>query len=128
MIFDHEKAKRNTKRTVFVGKGQRFGFETGKVVDGKGRSHPIYMFVDSKNYYICEVRYGGASANALQHGLWTYTQKALYYFDSLTNVWIDYSHNHTLVKLLSLALNSSEKAHKTANEILQKDIDKLKKL
>ncbi len=128
MIFDHEKAKQNTKRIVFVGKGQKFDFETGKVVDGKGRSHPIYMFVDSKNYYICEVRYGGASANALQRGLWTHTKNAIDYFDSLTNGWIDYSHNHTLVKLFSLALNSSEEGHKTVNEILQKDINRLKKL
>ena len=128
MIFDHQKAKANTKRIVFVGKGQRFDFMTGNVVPGKGRSHPIYMFVDSKNYYICEVRYGGASANALQRGLWTHTKNAVDYFDSLTNGWIDYSHNHTLVKLFSLALNSSEEGHKTANEILQKDIDRLKKL
>ena len=97
----------------------------------KGRYYStdsIYMFVDSKNYYICEVRYGGASANALQRGLWTHTKNAVDYFDSLTNGWIDYSHNHTLVKLFSLALNSSEEGHKTANEILQKDIDRLKKL
>ncbi|MFH1890220.1 MAG: hypothetical protein ABIJ91_01475 [Candidatus Kuenenbacteria bacterium] len=128
MIFDHQKAMANTKRIVLVGKGQRFDFTTGKVVPGKGRSHPIYMFVDSKNYYICEVRYGGASANALQRGLWTHTKNALDYFDSLTNGWIDYSHNHTLVKLFSLALNSSEQGHKGANKILQKDIDRLKKL
>lgn len=44
------------------------------------------------------------------------------------NGWIDYSHNDTLVKLFRLALNSSEEGHKTANEILQKDIDRLKKL
>jgi len=126
MIFDHEKAKANTKRIIFVGNGQRFDFMTGTVVPGKGRSHPIYMFVDSKNYYICEVRYGGATANALQRGLWTHTKNAVLYFDSLTNGWIDYSHNHTLVKLFSLALNSSEKGHELANEILQKDIDRLK--
>ena len=128
MIFDHQKAMANTKRIVFVGKDQRFDFMTGNVVPGKGRSHPIYMFVDFKNYYICEVRYGGASANALQRGLWTHTKNAIAYFDSLTNGWIDYSHNHTLVKLFSLALNSSEQGHKVANEILQKDIDRLKKL
>ena len=128
MIFDHQKAMADTKKIVFVGEGQRFNFATGKVVPGKGRSHPIYMFVDSKNYYICEVRYGGASANALQRGLWTHTKNAVNYFDSLTNGWIDYSHNHTLVKLFSLALNSSEQGHKVANKILQKDIDRLKKL
>ena len=77
---------------------------------------------------ICEVRYGGAAANALQRGLWTHTKNALSYFDSLSNGWIDYSHNYTLVKLFSLALNSSEKGHKIANDILQKDIDNLKTL
>jgi hypothetical protein len=128
MIFDHEKAKANTKRIIYVGKGMRFDFATGKVVPGKGRKHAIFMFVDANNNYICEVRYGGASANALQRGLWTHTKNAVDYFDSLTNGWIDYSHNHTLVKLFSLALNSSEEGHKTANEILQKDIDRLKKL
>ncbi|MEK7621840.1 MAG: hypothetical protein AAB415_01545 [Patescibacteria group bacterium] len=86
------------------------------------------MFVDKKSNYICEVRYGGASANALQRGLWTHTKNAVLYFDSLTNGWIDYSHNHALVRLFSLALNSSEQGHKIANEILQKDIDRLKTL
>ncbi|MBI2050269.1 MAG: hypothetical protein HYT31_00510 [Parcubacteria group bacterium] len=128
MIFDHKKAMAKTKRIIFVGKGQRFDFLTGNIVPGKGRSHPIYMFVDSKNRYLCEVRYGGASANALQRGLWTHTKNAVDYFDSLTNGWIDYSHNHTLVTLFSLALNSSEQGHKAVNEILQKDIDRLKKL
>lgn len=128
MIFDHKKAMNNTKKIIYVGKGKRFDSTTGKVVVGKGRSHPIFMFVDSANNYICEVRYGGASANALQRGLWTNTKNAATYFDSLTSGWIDYSHNHTLVKLFSLALNSSETGHKLANEILQKDIDRLKKL
>ena len=127
MIFDHKKAMKETKRIVYVDKNKKFDTEKRKVVSGKGRSHPIFMFVDSGGNYICEVRYGGASANALQRGLWTHTQKALSYFDSLTNGWIDYSHNHTLVKLFSLALNSSESGHKLANKILQKDIDRLKK-
>lgn len=128
MIFDHEKAQKNTERILYIGKGERFDFTSGKVVSGKGRKHAIYMFVDAMNNYICEVRYGGATANALQRGLWTHTKNAIEYFDSLTNGWIDYSHNHTLVKLFSLALNSSEDGHKTANEILQKDIDRLKRL
>ena len=41
--------------------------------------------------YICEVRYGDATANALQRGLWTHTRRSLKYFDSVTNGWIDYS-------------------------------------
>lgn len=128
MIFDHKKAIKNTSRIIFVDKNKRFDFTARKVVKGKGRKHPIFMFVDSKGNYICEVRYGGASANALQRGLWTHTQNAISYFDSLTNGWIDYSHNHTLVKLFSLALNSSKNGHKLANDILQKDIDNLKKV
>ena len=126
MIFDHVKAINKTRRIVYVDEGQKFDTETKSVVPGKGRSHPIFMFVDLKGKYICEVRYGGASANALQRGLWTHTKKALSYFDSLTNGWIDYSHNLTLVKLFSLALNSSERGHEIANDVLQKDIDRLK--
>lgn len=128
MIFDHKKAVASVDRIVYVGASQRFDFDKKKIVAGKGRSHPIFMFVDGDGNYICEVRYGGASANALQRGLWTHTKGALSYFDSLTNGWISYSHNHTLVRLFSLALNSSETGHKLANDILQKDIDRLKKL
>jgi len=128
MIFDHKKAIKNTNRIIFVDKNKRFDSSAQKVVEGKGRKHPIFMFVDSSGNYICEVRYGGASANALQRGLWTHTQNATGYFDSLTGGWIDYSHNLTLVKLFSLALNSSKQGHKVANEILQKDINRLKKI
>lgn len=123
MIFDHEKAKEETTRIVFIGKGKSL---TNKST-GKSRVHPIFMFLDDKNNYICEVRYGGASANALQRGLWTHTKNAVGYFDSITNGWIDYYHNHALVRLFSLALNSTEESHKETNVLLQKDIDKLKK-
>lgn len=126
MIFDHEKAMNATRRIIYVGQNQKFDSNTKSVISGKGRSHPIFMFVDRHSNYICEVRYGGASANALQRGLWTHTKNAILYFDTLTNGWIDYSHNHTLVKLFGLALNSSEQGHKLANEILQKDINRLK--
>jgi hypothetical protein len=128
MIFDHKKAIDETDRIVYIGKNQKFDTGSKAVIPGKGRTRPIYMFVDSNGKYICEVRYGGADANALQRGLWTHTKNALPYFDSLTNGWIDYSHNHALVKLFSLALNSSEQGHAKANEILQKDIDRLKTL
>lgn len=122
MVFDHSKAIKNTVRILYIGIGENY--RDKKM--GKPRKHPIYMFLDNKNNYICEVRYGGASANALQRGLWTNTKSAISYFDSITNGWIDYSHNLTLVKLFSLALNSTEKSHKEANKVLQKDIDKLK--
>ncbi|MFH1175706.1 MAG: hypothetical protein V1698_03215 [bacterium] len=128
MIFNHRKAMSDTMKIIFVDRGKKIDFSTGKIIAGKGRSHPIFMFLDSKNNYICEVRYGGASANALQRGLWTHTKNAVSYFDSLTNGWIDYSYNHTLVKLFGLALNSSEDGHKIANDILQKDIERLKKI
>ena len=35
-------------------------------------------------------------------------------------------HIHALVRLFSLALNSTEQGHNEANLILQKDIDRLK--
>lgn len=114
MVFDHEKAKSATARIQ-------------KVSEGNGRKHPIYLFLDENSNYICEVRYGNATANALQRGLWTHTKNALKYFDSLTNGWIDYSENHTLVKLFGLALIASEAGHAEANVLLQKDIDRLKK-
>src|SRR3990167_283797 len=46
MIFDHNKAINETKRIVYIGVNKRFNFETQKVVSGKGRSHPIFMFVN----------------------------------------------------------------------------------
>ncbi len=128
MVFDHKRAKNDTSRIVYVDKNQRFDFDSQSVVAGKGRKHPIFVFISSTGKYICEVRYGGASANALQRGLWTHTKNAFSYFDSMTNGWITYKHNETLVKLFSLALNSSKQSHETANEILQKDIDRLKTL
>ncbi|MEK7099417.1 MAG: hypothetical protein AAB916_02775 [Patescibacteria group bacterium] len=128
MIFNHKKAADATRRIVYIGKNQKFDIDSKNVISGKGRTHPIFMFVDTDSHYICEVRYGGASANALQRGLWTHTKNAASYFDSLTSGWIDYSHNHTLVRLFSLALNSSERGHKIANDILQKDIERLKTL
>jgi len=128
MVFDYEKAISKTKRIVYIGKGE--AFENGLVVASSGqkkqRKHPIFMFVDNDSNYICEVRYGGASANALQRGLWTHTKNAVNYFNSLTSGWIDYSHNHTLVKLFALALNSTENAHKHVNTILENDINELK--
>lgn len=122
MIFDHEKAMCETARIIYIDEGESFGNKS----KGKGRKHPIFMFLDKDNNYICEVRYGGASANALQRGLWTHTKNAISFFDSITNGWIDYSHNHTLVKLFSLALNATEKGHTEANTILQNDINNIK--
>ena len=55
----------------------RSGEDVTRVVlekKGKGRKHPVYRFYDDAGGYVCEVRYGGADANALQRGLWTHTK------------------------------------------------------
>ena len=115
LIYDYEKADKHTKKII-------------KISKGKGRKHPVYIFLNKQEEYIAEVRYGGKTANALQRGLWTHTKKALPFFDSLTNGWIDYSQNSTLVKLFGLALVATENGHNAANAILQNDIDELKKI
>lgn len=126
MVFDFEKMKEETSKILFIDKGCRYDESSGEVTTGKGRTHPIYMFLNKKGEYICEVRYGNAAANALQRGFWTHTKNAVSYFESLTNGWLSYEHNLTLVQLFRLALNSTENGHKSANVILQTDIDNLK--
>lgn len=113
MVFDADKAQLNCMKIE-------------KKIAGNGRKHPVYLFLDKDDNYICEVRYGGASANALQRGLWTHTKRAYNYFDSLTNGWINYEHNLTLVRLFSLALVATEKGHNASNTILEQDIDNFK--
>ena len=78
LVFDYQRAMSETAR-ISREEGMR------------GRRHPVYRFYDSSGDYICEVRYGGAAANALQRGLWTHTRNGSKYFDSLTGGWIDYS-------------------------------------
>ena len=89
LVFDYERAAREVTRITRI--------EGGK----GGRKHPVYRFFNSAGEYICEVRYGDATANALQRGLWTHTKRGLQYFESVTGGWIDYSHNHVLVQLFS---------------------------
>ena len=113
MVFDYLRAREATVRIARVGAG------------GK-RKHPVYRFYDAEDDYICEVRYGDATANALQRGLWTHTRKGLKFFDSITNGWIDYAHNLVLVELFSHALVSSPAGHATALEKIKEDIDHLK--
>ena len=113
LVFDYERAIEETARIT-------------KIESGAGRKHPIYRFYDSNDAYICEVRYGGATANALQRGLWTHTRNGLPYFESITGGWIDYSHNRILVELFSQALVSSEAGHTSALEKIQEDIALLK--
>ncbi len=113
LVFDYNRAVRDTARITR---------EEGK----RGRKHPVYRFYDSSDNYICEVRYGDATANALQRGLWTHTKNGLNYFDSITQGWIDYSHNLVLVRLFSHALVSSEAGHKYALEKVKEDIVMMK--
>ena len=114
LVFDYERAMTHTARIA-------------REDAGRGRKHAVYRFYDADGDYVCEVRYGGAAANALQRGLWTHTRNGLKYFDSITNGWIDYSHNLILVKLFSHALVSSSAGHESALEKIKEDIAILKK-
>lgn len=114
LVFDQEKAKKQIARVVYED-------------EGKGRKHPVYRFYDGENDYVCEVRYGSGTANALQRGLWTHTKNGLKYFDSITNGWINYAHNKVLVKLFSHALIATSTGHEAAMEELKKDIEEQKK-
>ena len=120
MVFDSEKASHSIEKIVLED-----GSETTD--KGKGRLHPCYRFYDNQGRYICEVRYGGASANALQRGLWTHTKNGEHYFDSISGGWVDYSHNLVLVELFSHALVSESSAHSNALFILKENIDTLRR-
>ena len=125
LIYDEKKQRCN----ILVFDAERARNETSyirKETEGAGRKHPAYRFFDKNDCYICEVRYGNATANALQHGLWTNTKNATPFFDSVTNGWVDYSHNLVLVKLFSHALVSSAKGHEIALEEIKSDIARLK--
>ena len=113
LIFDYRRAHQSVSQIIRIGEGGR-------------RRHPVYRFYDSKSDYICEVRYGGRDNNALQRGLWTHTKNGRKFFDSITNGWIDYSHNELLISLFSCALVSSEAGHNAALEEIRKDILDLK--
>jgi hypothetical protein len=114
LVFDYDRAKTQVTSIQYS-------------EEGKGRKHPVYRFYDGANHYICEVRYGGATANALQRGFWTHTKNAVKYFDSLTDGWIDYSLNPVLVKLFSHALLATSKAHEVVLQELKKDIEEQKR-
>lgn len=110
MVFDYEAVRSLTTRITHESAGS-------------GRKHPVFRFYDKDGDYICEVRYGNASANALQRGLWTHTKNALKHFYSVTDGWIGYSHNHVLVTLFSHALISTSVGHSEALERLKEDIE-----
>lgn len=110
LVFDHERAKKAVTKIVHE-------------KAGNGRKHPVFRFYDADGDYVCEVRYGSATSNALQRGLWSHTRNGGKYFDSITGGWITYSHNLVLVKLFSSALISTSAGHTAALEDLQRDID-----
>lgn len=114
LLFDYQKAEQETHCIVR---------EEGE----KGRKHPVYRFYDKKGRYICEVRYGNATANALQRGLWSHTLHGISFFDSVTNGWINYSHNKVLVHLFSHALVSSQQGHDLALKKIKSDIARLQR-
>lgn len=114
LVFDAAMARNRIVRIVLA-------------VEGHGRTHPAYRFYDGDEDYVCEVRYGGATANALQRGLWTHTKNGLKYFNSITSGWIDYAHNTVLIKLFSHALVATSKGHEATLETLKKDIDDQKR-
>ena len=58
LVFDPVRAAQSISRIVLED-----GSENNS--KGKGRKHPVFRFNDKSGNYICEVRYGGASANAL---------------------------------------------------------------
>ena len=120
MLFDAGKAKKSVACILLE-------YHQKSASKSKGRIHPVFRFYDRDDRYICEVRYGGKDANALQRGLWTHTKNGEYYFDSISGGWIDYSHNLVLVELFSHALVSESSAHSQALSILQKNIDILRK-
>ena len=125
LIYDEKKQRCN----ILVFDAERARNETSyirKETEGAGRKHPAYRFFDKNDCYFCEVRYGNATANALQRGLWTNTKNATPFFNSVTNGWVDYSHNLVLVKLFSHALVSSAKGHEIALEEIKSDIARLK--
>ena len=125
LIYDEKKQRCN----ILVFDYSAVVSQTAKIErahEGSGRKHPVFRFYDAAGDYICEVRYGDASANALQRGLWTHTRNALKHFDSLTNGWIDYSHNKVLVHLFSHALVSSSAGHDLALAEIKKDIATIK--
>ena len=113
LVFDAEAARNRVTRIVFS-------------EEGRGRKHPVFRFYDGDDDYVCEVRYGSGTANALQRGLWTHTKNGLKYFESATDGWIDYSHNHVLVKLFSHALIATSKGHEVALAKLKQDIEEQK--
>lgn len=113
LIFDIDRALSSTRRISYVEPGERH------------RKHPVFLFENDKGEYIAEVRYGGASANALQRGFWTHTERAYPYFKPVCKNWISYDDNEALLLLFSKAMVASCKGHKQALNCIERDIDEI---
>jgi len=127
VTFNLAKAIRETCFIFHVKKGQKFDEKQKKVITEdkskrKKRIYPIFLFLNKDYNYICEVRYGGKDANALQRGIWADTKKGAEYFDSFGDKWIEYKKQEQLLKVIVHALNSTAESHKKADDILTSDI------
>ena len=83
---------------------------------------PLRKEKTSKSELVSQLLYGDLFTILKEEDNWYYVE----ILDDNYNGWINYSHNHTLVKMFRLALNSTAQSHESASLILQKDIDKLK--
>lgn len=130
LLFNSDAMMRNLSKIVYVGKGESYDYDEGIVVkqgSKRPRIHPIYLFLDEDDEYICEVRYGDKAANALQRGLWSKTSHGENrYFIQLFENWISYEKNDELLTLIRRALNSSREGQKSAISSLDRDIVRLK--
>ena len=131
LIYHENKDKKSGRFNIFVFNDEiakRSVVKIRKVIEGKGRIHPVFRFFDSDEDWICEVRYGTGTTNALQRGLWVHTKKdENKYFNSLTDGWIDYTQNEVLVTLFAHALIATSKGHEAALAKLKEDIDEQKR-
>lgn len=114
LFFNVDAALSSTSVIRFISRGER------------GRKHPIYRFETKDGDYICEVRYGGASANALQRGLWTHTKHAASFFTPLSNEWVHYEDNEALLDLIAKAMVASQYGHEQALKPVISDIERIK--
>jgi len=99
IVFDLQKAYSSVKKIKFL--------PPRKI--GRKKTFPIYKFLDSKNNYIFEIRYGGAKANALQRGMWTHTENAKPFFRELLAG--GYQINEPLITLIAKILVSRKDTH-----------------
>jgi len=109
MVYDYQKAAKNVCAIRKITKGNR-------------RKHPVFIFLDKNDEYIFEVRYGNASANALQRGVWTQTKRAKKYFSSVTNGWLSTFDNPYFMDTFSKFILADVTSHAEASKIFSDNI------